>query len=328
MNPLLLAASALAAAFAARRAAAARSERELLRRLPLGEDGVTAGAHTIDLRGHDDRAALILHGFGDTPQSLAYLADHLHAHGWTVRAPLLPGHGRSLRDFAASGADAWLGAAREELAALRARHGRVALVGLSMGGALATALAAEADADGHTLPALALIAPYLSMPDRVRRLARLHPAWGLVTPYVPSRSERSIHDPAEQSRTLAYGICTPRLLHELLRVVRLARASAPEVRAPTLVVQSRLDNRIPPEACERAFALFRSRKELVWLERCGHVITVDYERARVFDEVTRWLDAHVPSPDASGAPDATAREPDNGGARAARAHRAPRPTPA
>jgi carboxylesterase len=187
--------------------------------------------------------------------------------------------------------------------AQRGVHHRVALVGLSMGGALATALAAEERADGRDpLPALALIAPYLSMPNWVRRLAVLHPAWGVVSPYVRGRGERSIHDPEEQPRNLAYGVCTPRLLHELLRVVRLARAAASKVSAPTLLVQSRLDNRIPPEACERAFALFRGPKELVWLERCGHVITVDFERERVFDEVTRWLDAHVPAAAAGEAP--------------------------
>jgi carboxylesterase len=321
--PLILAASALAA-YAARRAAAARTERELARRLPLAEKGIIRGAHAIERQGRDGRAALLLHGFGDTPQSLAYLAEHLRALGWTVRAPLLPGHGRTIRDFAASTAEAWLGAARDELAALRARHDRVALVGVSMGGALATALAAEERADGHALPALVLVAPYLSMPNWMRRLALLHPVWGLVAPYVHSRGERSIHDPAEQQRTLAFGVCTPRLLHELLRVMRLARAAAPKVSAPTLVVQSRLDNRIPPEACERAFALFRGPKELVWLERCGHVITVDYERTRVFDEVTRWLDAHVPHAGAS-APD-TAGE--GASAHDARPRRAARPTPA
>ena len=75
-------------------------------------------------------------------------------------------------------------------------------------------------------------------------------------PFLRGGGERSIRDPAEVARNLAYGFTTPRLVFELGRVVDRARAAAPTVSAPTLVVQSRQDNRIPPEAAERAFTSF------------------------------------------------------------------------
>src|SRR5215213_10464448 len=118
----------------ARARVSARANEAVAARLTLGADGIVAGAATIDLPRDGDRAVLMLHGFGDTPQTLEYLAAFVHAQGWAVRAPLLPGHGRSLHEFAASRAEDWISFARAELTALRARYDTIAAVGLSMGG--------------------------------------------------------------------------------------------------------------------------------------------------------------------------------------------------
>jgi len=282
-----LAATALAAG--ARTYVVRRRERAFARRLPVGEGGVIPGAGTIELAGDAGRAVLLLHGFGDTPQTLAELAAHLNARGFTVRAPLLPGHGRTLGEFARSGADEWVDFARAEFARFRERHPDAALAGLSMGGALASIIAAETPG----LPALALVSPYVSMPTTIRRFAVMHPLVSLVAPYVAGGGDRSIHDAEQKARNLGYGCCTPRLVSELLAVVVRARRALPDIAAPTLVVQSRLDNRIPPEAAERSFALVGAEeKRLVWTERGGHVLTVDEGRERVFELVEQWLASH------------------------------------
>lgn len=272
-----------------RRHTIAHFERECGSRLPIGENGLIESAAPIALDAGGPRAVLILHGFGDTPQTVRYLADFLRARGLTVHAPLLPGHGRSLREFASSRADEWIAAGRRELADLRERYDEVAVIGLSMGGALASLLAANSG----ELPALVLLAPYVSMPRRLRTVARIHWAWAPLVPYVAGRGERSIHDERERAGSRAFGIVPGRSLYELFRLSRLGFAALPRVQAPTLMVQSRQDNRIPPDAAQRVYdALGAAEKELVWLEGCGHIITVDFGRERVFELVERWLGAH------------------------------------
>lgn len=246
------------------------------------------GAEPVALDG-GSKGVLLLHGFGDTPQSLSGLAAHLHAQGWSVRVPLLHGHGTSLQAFTSARADEWLIGARTALVELRGRASHVAIVGQSMGGALATILAAEGGVE-----TLVLLAPYMALPRRAARIGTLHRVASPFVPYLRSRSESSILDPEARRKALGRGITTPRLLHELSRVVRRARAASPGVTAPTLVIHSRNDPRMTVADAEAAFARLGSEdKALEWVERSGHVISVDFDRELVAQRVIDWLESHV-----------------------------------
>ena len=246
------------------------------------------GAEPIALD-HGSRGVLILHGFGDTPQSIRDLAAQLYANGWTVRAPLLHGHGASLRAFTSARADQWLSGARAALAELRSRAEHVAIIGQSMGGALGTILASE-----DRVEALVLLAPYMALPRRAARIAAFHRVVAPFVPYLRSRSESSILDPEARRKALGRGITTPRLLHELSLVVRRAWRAAPVVAAPTLVIHSRRDPRVTIADAEAAFAaLGCADKSLLWVERSGHVISVDFDRDLVSQHVIDWLESRV-----------------------------------
>ena len=236
------------------------------------------------------KGVLLLHGFGDTPQSLSALAAHLHAQGWAVRVPLLHGHGASLRAFTSARADQWLSGARTALVELRSRVSHVAIVGQSMGGALATVLAAEGGVE-----TLVLLAPYMALPRRAARIGAFHHVVAPFVPYLVSRSESSIRDPEARSKALGRGITTPRLLHELSLVVGRARAALPNVAVPTLAIHSRHDPRVTIDDAEAAFALLGcEEKTLLWVERSGHVISVDFDRDLVSRKVLEWLESRAP----------------------------------
>ncbi len=265
------------------------------------EAAILPGARTIDLQEEGSHGVLLLHGFGDTPQTLDLLARRLGKYGYSVLAPLLPGHGRTMESFGKSRANDWIAEAKDAYLDMRTRHDTVSVVGLSMGGALAVLLAAERT----EIPALVLIAPYLGMPVLLRAAAATHWLWGKLAGEVNARNPKSIHDPIEREKNLAYGGVTGRELHELWAIVRRARKALMNVRAPTLIIQSREDPRCPPDVAEFALsALGSAEKQLVWTEGAGHIITVDYGRERVVSEVEQWLDAHG----GDGAAAATKRE--------------------
>lgn len=272
------------------RVRARRLERSVETRLRLGPQGIVAGAEPVALRGSATHAVLVLHGFGDTPQSVRELAESLHDSGYTVDVPLLPGHGRTLAEFGRARAEDWVDFVRERVARLRARHAHVSLVGLSMGAALCSIVAAERD----DLDALVLLAPYLSMPGPVRRLTPLLRAAGPIAPFRSSVVETpSIKDPVARARGLGFGVVSGRLLAELHAVTQRAQAALPTVTVPTLYIASRNDSRVPVEDAARNWGLVRAPDRAIrWLDGSGHIVTVDYEKHSVFEEVEQWLERH------------------------------------
>ncbi|QJR36662.1 alpha/beta hydrolase [Gemmatimonas groenlandica] len=280
-----------------RAAARTRFEAEHARRFRVDAQGVVHGAAGFTLPaspgdGIPRRAVLLLHGFNDTAQSMAYLGAKLQARGWTVRAPLLPGHGRDLATMAnESRAARWREAVLAEYDALRREYDAVTVVGQSMGGALALLLATERP----DIPALVLLAPYVGMPRNLQW--KVLGAWiaRAALPYLRSiGGETSIHDPVARAESLGPGVVTARTLTELRRVAEDAEGALSRVWIPTLYVQSREDNRIAAHHAEVHFATLGSAdKRLEWLTGCGHIISADYCRDDVATLTADWLDAKL-----------------------------------
>jgi carboxylesterase len=264
-------------------------EGEYATRFPPDADGVAEGAGGFVLTGVNQRGLLLLHGSGDTPQSLRYLAERLHAAGYTVHAPLLPGHGRSPRDFARATAAEYYEAAQQALAALRLATPWVAVVGQSMGGALAARLAVESP----DVRVLALLAPYFIPPPNVRRVAGWSWLWSVVAPYLRGQGGASVHDPVAQRLSRAYGSFSPGALHALLATAEAGHRALAALTLPTLVIHSETDNRIPRALALEALESLRAPSERHWLTGCGHVITVDYCKDTVAELVLDFLARHA-----------------------------------
>lgn len=289
MWPALIAvAVAVAAVAAIHRGVARRAEAaDAARR--RSTDGIVVGGEGFMFDRPGAPAVLLIHGGGDTPQTLRALGEFLHARGFAVAAPLLPGHGRRVRDFAQVDAAEWQQAALAAYDTLATGHPWTGVVGLSMGGALAALTVAARPA----VPALVLLAPYLELPRGLRVAAVLSHVIGLAAPYVPSQDTRSIRDPKAAARGLAYGVFTPAALRALRDTADAATHALRRVRAPTLIVQSVQDNRVAPAVATRALSRVGSaEKRLEWVSDGGHVITVDFGRERVFALTYEWLAAH------------------------------------
>jgi carboxylesterase len=233
------------------------------------------------------KRALVLHGFGDTPQSVQALTNALVSAGYAVSVPLLPGHGRTLRALDESSEDAWCAAASAAWADCCATGSYHVLAGQSMGGALAVVLASA-----RAPSALVLVAPFLTVTPFLRRAATLSPLWGLVLPYRSTADAASLQDADARRASRAYGATTARAARALVRLADTARVALPQVSAPTLFLQSREDNRITPADAESSFAaLGAPDKTLRWRTGAGHVLLADRGREEVAMLVLDWLAA-------------------------------------
>ncbi len=190
-------------------------------------------------------ACLLLHGFGGTPFEMRPLVPALEVLGFECRLPLLPGHGTSIGDLSKTGYMDWLNCALENYDQLAESHEAVAVVGFSMGGALALHVAAQRKA-----LAVAALAP----PIRIYSFRPWHmPDWRL--PFMGfARHIKPIFktEPrSEHARRVApwegyEGAMAVKPLHSFKRGLALLRGSLRFVTAPVFLMASRRDLFSPP----------------------------------------------------------------------------------
>lgn len=290
MIPFLLGVAAATAATALTRRRIRRTvDSQYATLFPADSTGIAAGAEGYVLPGTNGRGLLLLHGSGDTPQSLRHLAIALNAAGYGVHAPLLPGHGRSPSAFAAATAGEYHDAVAHELDAVASTHAWTGVIGLSMGGALG----AKAVSESTRVSALVLLAPYMIPPRAVRATMRMSPLWSVFVPFVRGRGDASIHDAAAGAESRAYGTFSRGALAALVASADAGFRVLGRIHVPTLVINSTQDNRIPRALAERVLREIRAPLEQHWLEGCGHVITADYCKDEVAKLVVAFLARHA-----------------------------------
>jgi carboxylesterase len=153
-------------------------------------------------------------------------------------------------------------------------------LGLSLGGLLALALAEQRPVSGLVV---------LAVPLELGRIVRTGVPWlHRIVRHLPKTP--AIRDPEARLRHPGYDRMPLRAVNELLQLARQVRARLAEVTAPAQLIFSRLDPTVAPANAELLQReLGPGERELVWLERSGHVLPVDFDRALVAERVVAFL---------------------------------------
>jgi carboxylesterase len=228
-----------------------------------------------------DRGVLLIHGFTGAPAEMRLLGDYLHGLGYTVLGPRLAGHGTSPQDMARTDWRHWYADVEDGYHLLRGLCREVSVAGLSMGALLAFKLAAE-----HPVARIAAVSTPIFFFDR--RLPFL-PFYRLFRRFEPQENHRlSVNERYD----VAYGHMPLPSLASLLSLVRHVDGLLPQVDRPALLIQSRSDRTVRPDSAPYIYSRLGSRdKQLVWLEKSGHVATLDVEHDQVFREIGAFFAA-------------------------------------
>src|SRR4051812_19454502 len=171
---------------------------------------------------------LLLHGFTGSPASMRPWGEHLAAEGFTVRGPLLPGHGTRWQDANATTHEQWFQAVTTAFDELAAECQRVFVAGLSMGGTLALRLAQlRPDVAGLVLVNPSLLTQRLDA-KLLPLLARLTPSWAPIA--------NDIKKPGVTE--LAYPKLPTRAMMQVRRLWGVTRPNLGLVTAPVLLFRS------------------------------------------------------------------------------------------
>jgi carboxylesterase len=216
--------------------------------------------------------ALVLHGLTGSTQSVAGLRAALAAAGFDVEAPMLPGHGTSPEDLAGCGWDDWAAAAED---AYRRLPVPAVAVGLSMGGALAAAVAAA----HPEVRGLAVVNPLVD-PPAPAFLDTLQAFLDAGERFLPGIGS-DILDPS--AKEAAYDRLPVAALLSMSQGLHALRPRLAEIRCPVLILTARHDHVVPAVSSDVLARAVCGPVERVWLENSAHVATLDLDR----DEVER-----------------------------------------
>jgi carboxylesterase len=230
-------------------------------------------------------ACLLVHGLNGSPHDLQDLAAHLRQFDIAAETLLLPGHDIHHRQAAHFGWGDWLHAVTTRFTELAQRHEHVAIVGHSLGGALALSVAAHE-------PRVAAIATLCAPAELHHGLSSIVGVGRHLTPYVPVFRE-DISDRLERRayrRRKVTNWMPMAPLQTLLQALPILRTNLDAVTCPALIVAARRDHVVPMR--DGVFLhknIASTDKELIILDHSWHVVTRDVEREAVATHVTSFL---------------------------------------
>src|SRR6478609_9420635 len=234
---------------------------------------------------HDggDTGVLLIHGFPGAPGSMADWADHLVAAGYTVRVPLLPGHGTRWQDANRTTFDDWLAAVTVVLQELAATCREVVVCGLSMGGTLTLRLA---ELYPDAMAGIVLVNPSVLT---LRKDAKyLLPALRYVLPaYQGIIGDIAKPDVVEPG----YKYIPVKAMYTLSRAWPVVRAELPRVKAPILLLHSTVDHVVEPVNAQIVRDEVSSQQITdIPLPRSYHVATMDYDAELIFTSSVEFIE--------------------------------------
>jgi carboxylesterase len=239
--------------------------------MPGAEPFLFPGNHT---------GILLIHGFTGSPAAMRGLGKYLNeTQGYTTLGIRLPGHGTQVDDLRRPAWRDWISAVEDGLNLLSGMSDRVYVAGISMGGVLTLIAASRYQIKGGA----AQSTPYGLTGDWRVRFMRP------ISLFIPQFKKPSAVGIAAET---SYAYFVPHAIAEAAEMAKLMQEGLPKINVPVLLIQSHGDKVIEPNALDLlSERLVTPCKETLWLEKSGHVITLDQEHEIVYRKVAEFFSA-------------------------------------
>lgn len=222
---------------------------------------------------------LCIHGFTGAPYEVEPLVTYLQEQtDWIFRVPNLPGHGETLSLKGIHYQD-WILYAERELQELIQVCDEIYVIGFSMGGLIASFLAAHYPVDKLVL--LSAAAYYLNPKQLAADMSDIFMdllKGNLVNNALFQRYKRKIK---ETPITATW---------QFRRLVSYIRPLLHHVEVPTFIAQGECDGIVPPKSAEYLYrSIGAKRKRLTFIKDSKHHICHCEEKEALFSEVLDFL---------------------------------------
>jgi carboxylesterase len=229
---------------------------------------------------------LLVHGFTGSPASMRPWGEFLNSHGYTVRVPLLPGHGTKPEDLNKVKWEEWPAKVTFELSELQKTCDTIFLIGLSMGGSTVLNVSI---ANNDAITGLVLVNPMIHVRGIPVELA-----------FFLSRLQKmrtSVGDDIKRPGVTEWGYdaLPTRGVYQLLKMLRVTRKNLGQITVPAQLFHSVEDHTLPVSNTEIILkslgSLSKNRIELV---NSYHVATMDYDQELIFQNSLQFIEGLTP----------------------------------
>jgi carboxylesterase len=227
---------------------------------------------------------LLVHGFTGSPASMRPWAEYLNQRGYTVKVPLLPGHGTTPEELNLVKWEEWPAKVESDLQELLRTCQKVFICGLSMGGGTTLNVASKYSKE---LSGIILVNPMIHVKFVPHQLA-----WAISR---FQKMRESVGDDIKRPGITEYGYdALPAVgVYQLLKMLHYTRKRLHMVTAPMLLFHSVDDHTLPVTNTEIVMKGVGSReKQRIELVNSFHVATLDYDQEIIFENSRLFIESH------------------------------------
>ena len=227
---------------------------------------------------------VLVHGYTGSPSSMRPWAEYLNQQGYTVRVPLLPGHGTKPEDLSGIKWQQWPEKVESELAELRKKCTKIFICGFSMGGGTTLHLATK---HSDKLTGIILVNPLIHLPFIGTKLAYV---FSRLKKYRSSAGDDIKRPGVTQG---GYDVMSTEGIYQILQMLKYTRANLHKVSVPMQLFHSVYDHTLPVSNTEIVMKGVGSlTKERIELTNSFHVATLDYDAEIIFERSSIFIDRH------------------------------------
>jgi carboxylesterase len=222
---------------------------------------------------------LCIHGFTGAPYEVEPLVTYLKERtDWHFKVPTLPGHGET-HSLKGIHYEEWIQFAEEELRELIETCDKVFVVGFSMGGMIASLLAAKYPVAKLVL--LSAAAYYVNPKQLVSDINSI-----LLDGLKGNLADNALF--RQYKRKIKETPITATL--QFRRLVSFIKPVLSDVKVPTLIAQGENDGIVPPKSAEYLYrTIGAEQKKLTFIKKSKHHICHCEENEALFSEVLDFL---------------------------------------
>ena len=227
---------------------------------------------------------VLVHGYTGSPSSMRPWAEYLNQKGYTVRVPLLPGHGTKPEDLSQIKWQEWPEKVESELDELRKNCKKIFICGFSMGGGTTLHLATK---HSDKITGIILVNPMIHLPFIGTKLAYL---LSRIKKYRSSAGDDIKRPGVTQG---GYEVMSTEGIYQILQMLKYTRANLHRVSVPMQLFHSVDDHTLPVSNTEIVMKRVGSlSKERIELTNSFHVATLDYDAEIIFENSLVFIERH------------------------------------